>query len=103
MICFEFSNQTKHISSFKLLSSLISFIINKYFEKPETEAKITKTGIVNQWMLRSQMRRQMLDPDLYVLTLKLHSNFSLYKKDKNMKKKIFALENIKKTALKSCS
>ena len=30
----------------------------------------------------------MVVPDLYVFTLKFHSNFSLYKKDKNMKKKI---------------
>ena len=30
----------------------------------------------------------MAVPDLYVFTLKFHSNFSLYKKDKNMKKKI---------------
>ena len=29
----------------------------------------------------------MVVPDLYVFTLKFHSNFSLYKKDKNMKKK----------------
>ena len=29
----------------------------------------------------------MAVPDLYVFTLKFHSNFSLYKKDKNMKKK----------------
>ena len=30
----------------------------------------------------------MVVPDLYVFTLKFHSNFSLYKKDKNMKKKL---------------
>ena len=30
----------------------------------------------------------MVVPDLYIFTLKFHSNFSLYKKDKNMKKKI---------------
>ena len=31
----------------------------------------------------------MVVPDLYVFTLKFYSNFSLYKKDKIMKKKIY--------------
>ena len=31
----------------------------------------------------------MVVPDLYVFTLKFHSNFSLYKKDKNMKIRVF--------------
>ena len=36
-----------------------------------------------------QIREQMVVPDLYVFTIKFHSNFSLYKKDKNMKIRIF--------------
>ena len=36
----------------------------------------------------------MVVPDLYVFTLKFHSNFSLYKKDKNMKIRIFQKKNI---------
>ena len=49
-------------------------------------------------MLLSQIREQMVVPDLYVFTLKFHSNFSLYKKDKNMKKKI-SKKNLKKIYL----
>ena len=44
----------------------------------------TKTATVN-----THLREQMVVPDLYVFTLKFHSNFSLYKKDKNMKIRIF--------------
>ena len=42
--------------------------------------------------------KRTLVPDLYVFTLKFHSNFSLYKKDKNMKKN-FSKKNKKKTKL----
>ena len=57
----------------------------------------------------SQIREQMLVPDLHVLTLEFHSNFSpfFYATFQcgryDIIKFFFALENIKKNALKSCS
>ena len=41
----------------------------------------------------------MVVPDLYVFTLKFHSNFSLYKKDKNVKKNISKKKKKKKIYL----
>ena len=44
--------------------------------------------------LDAQIREQMVVPDLYVFTLKFHSNLSLYKKDKIMKKNSKEKKNI---------
>ena len=49
---------------------------------------------------KAQIREQMVVPDLYVFTLKLHSYFSMYKNMKKKFKHFFDPEKVKKLASK---